>query len=186
MAEIIGYDKKVFKKYKGVCPHCGAIIIFEEKELSDQYQYNEYAFSKGTCPGCGYTGVSLDKNKDQYNFTEDFYGWPNITNCPKNCKKCQARCLYRKEQFQDEPEETQNITQPIKYEALIEDYHGHISHYRYQANSDQEAIRMANEDGFEYSGNNDRLWRVDGEYVDYSNFTDAERLKKKENYTRIK
>lgn len=101
MAEIIGYDKKVFKRYKGICPQCGAIIIFDENELSDEYQYNEYCYSKGTCPGCGYAGVSLDKNKGLYEEDESFYGWPNITNCSKNCRKCTARCLYRKEQYRN-------------------------------------------------------------------------------------
>lgn len=24
--------------------------------------------------------------------------WPNVKNCIRNCKKCHARCLYRKEQ----------------------------------------------------------------------------------------
>lgn len=100
MAKIIGYDKKVIKKYKGICPKCGAIILFEQKELSDQYQYNEYCYSKGTCPGCGYNGVSLDKNKDTFESDEEFYGWPeNVTNCFRNCKKCQSKCLYRKEEY---------------------------------------------------------------------------------------
>lgn len=103
MAEIIGYDKKVFTKYKGICPKCGAIIIFDEKELSDQYQYNDYCYSKGTCPGCGYDGVSLDKTKDKYETKTDFYGWPaNTTNCIRNCAKCPDRCLFRKEQYSGE------------------------------------------------------------------------------------
>lgn len=101
MAEIIGYDKKVIRKYKGICPKCGAIIIFEENELSDQFQYNEYCYSKGTCPGCGYQGVSLDKNNDQYETMTEFYGWPDSTNCKRNCAKCQARCLFRKEEYSE-------------------------------------------------------------------------------------
>lgn len=102
MAEIIGYDKKIIKKYKGVCPKCGAIIIFNENEIHNQYQYNEYAYSTGTCPGCGYDGVTLDKYKDKYDESEEFFGWPtNISNCKKNCKKCQARCLYRKEKYEE-------------------------------------------------------------------------------------
>ena len=28
-------------------------------------------------------------------------GWPPVTNCPKNCKICQAKCLYRKEKYND-------------------------------------------------------------------------------------
>lgn len=100
MAEIIGYDKAVFKKYKGICKNCGAIIIFEESELHDQYQYTDYCYSSGKCPGCGNT-VSLDKNKSLYSEESQFYGWPKTTNCKKNCAKCQARCLYRKEQYSE-------------------------------------------------------------------------------------
>ena len=83
MAEIIGYDKAVFKKYNGICKNCGAIIIFEESELHDQYQYTDYCYSSGKCPGCGNT-VSLDKNKSLYSEESQFYGWPKTTNCKKN------------------------------------------------------------------------------------------------------
>ena len=100
MAEIIGYDKKVIKKYKGICPKCGAIIIFESDEIHHEYQYNDYVYSKGKCPGCGYDGVSLDKNKDVYETRENFYGWPvNVSNCIRNCTQCKMKCLYRKEAF---------------------------------------------------------------------------------------
>ena len=45
MAKIIGY-KKIFKpQYKVCCNNCGAIIIFDKYEVSDDYQYNEFISS---------------------------------------------------------------------------------------------------------------------------------------------
>lgn len=101
MAEIIGYDKRVIKRFRAICPKCGAIIIFDSDEIQDRYQYNDYVYSKGICPGCGYDGVSLDKHKDQYEEpTKEFYGWPpNVTNCIRKCTECKMKCLYRKEEF---------------------------------------------------------------------------------------
>lgn len=98
MAEIIGYDKKVFKRYKGICPHCGAIVIFDEKELHHIFQYNEYCFSKGECPGC-LQDVTLNRNKDQYESVAEFYSRSKSASCKRNCTKCQVRCLYRKEDY---------------------------------------------------------------------------------------
>lgn len=98
MAKIIGYDKKILKKYKAICPHCGAIIIFDENEVSTQYQYNEYAYSVGKCPGCE-NKVSFDREKCVYEETPEFYGWPNTSNCIKNCEHCAAKCLYRKVEY---------------------------------------------------------------------------------------
>lgn len=64
MAKIVGY-KKVFKKqYQATCQVCGAIIVFDEDELKDEHQYNEYVFSVGECPNCG-TRVYFDKRKVQ-------------------------------------------------------------------------------------------------------------------------
>lgn len=41
----------------------------------------------------------LEKQKEQKEkvATE----WPNMSNCPKNCKKCLAKCFYRKEQYEE-------------------------------------------------------------------------------------
>lgn len=61
MAKIIGYKKTFKKHYKSTCDSCGAIIVFDENEIKDNYQYNEYCFSSGTCPNCG-AKVSFDKH----------------------------------------------------------------------------------------------------------------------------
>lgn len=29
--------------------------------------------------------------------------WPKVSNCIHNCKNCQAKCLYRQEQYQEQP-----------------------------------------------------------------------------------
>lgn len=113
MAQIIGYNKVLSKKYKGHCPKCGAIIVFDEDELHDKYQENypnfqhkDHHYSEGTCPGCGFSDVRVNKNKDEYmdeekleeNLFSLLHGWPHSSNCKRNCAKCDNRCLYRKEQ----------------------------------------------------------------------------------------
>lgn len=65
MAKIIGYEKNYKKQYKATCKNCGAIVVFDENELRDSYQYNEYCFSSGKCPSCG-SSVSLDKKHSKY------------------------------------------------------------------------------------------------------------------------
>lgn len=64
MATIIGYTN--IKKYKAVCAHCGAIVVFDEDEIKDDYQYNEYCFSVGVCPGC-HEKITFDKETSETN-----------------------------------------------------------------------------------------------------------------------
>ncbi len=58
-----------------------------------------------------------------------------------------------------------------KYECEIEDYHGHFFHHRFEANDDNEALNKANEHGYRYYANDDTLYYVEGDYVDYSNIS---------------
>lgn len=54
MARIIGYNINTSQMfYKAVCPHCGAIVLFEERDLIDDVWMNEYNGTFGHCPGCG-------------------------------------------------------------------------------------------------------------------------------------
>lgn len=62
MAEVIGFEKIYKTRYKVTCGKCGAIILFDEKEVRNEYQYNEYAFSTAECPNCG-ERLSFDKHK---------------------------------------------------------------------------------------------------------------------------
>lgn len=64
MAKIIGF-KKDQKKYKATCKICGAIIVFDESEIQNTYQRDEYRFSYGTCPNCECI-VSFDKYDSEY------------------------------------------------------------------------------------------------------------------------
>lgn len=54
----------------------------------------------------------------------------------------------------------------FKYEALIEDYHGHLDWYQYKARNDSEAYEQACYDGFNNYACDDKLWRVGKEYLD--------------------
>lgn len=60
MATIIGRHYHIKKHYKATCEKCGAIIVFDESEIKDDYQYNEYCFSTGVCPSCHWA-VPFDK-----------------------------------------------------------------------------------------------------------------------------
>lgn len=74
----------------------------------------------------------------------------------------------------------------FKYETIMEDWHGHCRRDRFEAASDEEAKRIVNEKGFNYFGSHDCLWRVCGDYVDHSHFTEEEEEKMKRNYIEIK
>lgn len=77
------------------------------------------------------------------------------------------------------------VLKEMKYETLIEDYHGHCFRDRFEANSDEEAKLKAEKDGYNYFSSNDCLWRVCGDYVNHSNFTKEEEQKMKNNYIRL-
>lgn len=87
MAKVIG-RKKVYKnQYKADCPYCGAIIIFDEDEVRDAMQYNEYAFSTGVCPICQ-KNVSFNKHRTKIN-AEGFRECGDFCNHFKN-----GECTY--------------------------------------------------------------------------------------------
>lgn len=73
---------------------------FEQLMKNTQNAFNEF-FNKW----------DKDKNpelkgavKQEVNYSSDgsFNGWAPYTNCIRNCKKCFAKCLYRKEQNPDQ------------------------------------------------------------------------------------
>ena len=45
----------------------------------------------------------MKTTKEQFNHIEEILNetWPDITNCPHNCKKCMGKCIYRKEEYQE-------------------------------------------------------------------------------------
>lgn len=65
MAKVIGHKKNVKKCYKSTCKYCRAVIIFDEDEVREATQYNEYCFSYAACPECG-KNVTFDKYKDRF------------------------------------------------------------------------------------------------------------------------
>lgn len=54
----------------------------------------------------------------------------------------------------------------FKYEALIEDYCGHLWYYQYKARNDSEAYKQACYDGFNYYASDDKLYRVGKDFLD--------------------
>lgn len=70
MAKVIGFDELIKFKYKATCKNCGAIILFEEEDLKDDFQYNQYCFSRGVCPNCK-ERVSFNKFEHKYMSEEE-------------------------------------------------------------------------------------------------------------------
>ena len=50
--------------------------------------------------------------------------WPNLSNCIKNCKKCQGKCFYRKESYEEQkPAEKLSKEEHVKkFKALCDAY----------------------------------------------------------------
>lgn len=69
MAKVIEFKKLFKKNYKVTCGKCGAIILFEENEIHDNFQYNEYCFSTAVCPNCS-DKISFDKHKVHKEYNE--------------------------------------------------------------------------------------------------------------------
>lgn len=69
---------------------------FEELMRSTQEAFKKFfdKWDKDEHPELKYT------SKPETNYSSDgtFNGWPSFTNCMRNCKKCFAKCLYRKEE----------------------------------------------------------------------------------------
>lgn len=65
MAEVIGHKKINKRQYKATCDNCGAIVVFDDDEIKDNYQYNEYCFSTGKCPECE-NSISFNKYRAVY------------------------------------------------------------------------------------------------------------------------
>lgn len=92
--EIIKDLRPCNKKYKFIHANCCEFIANSDEFTWTCGQYNENTASV-VCPQCG---------KQFYYDPEvitisSFDDWPKVTNCPKNCKICQAKCLYRKEEY---------------------------------------------------------------------------------------
>lgn len=73
----------------------------------------------------------------------------------------------------------------MKYETLIEDYHGHCFRNRFESNSDEEAKQIATKDGYKYFASDDCLWRVNGDYVNHSNYDKTQQELFNKNYIKI-
>ena len=58
-------------------------------------QYNERV-ADVVCPLCG---KQFYDNPEEITPEKPQLGWPPLSNCPKNCKICKAKCIYRKEKY---------------------------------------------------------------------------------------
>ena len=97
--EIIKDLRPSTKKYKFIHYDCCEFIANGDEFSWTSGQYNETVASV-VCPQCG---KRFYANPEEITVKPDtkFDDWPNVTNCPKNCKICQAKCLYRKEKYND-------------------------------------------------------------------------------------
>lgn len=86
------------KKYKFIHTNCCEFIANGDEFTWTCGRYNE-TVAKVVCPQCG--KQFYDDPEEISPETLSFDDWPKVTNCPKNCKICQAKCLYRKEKYND-------------------------------------------------------------------------------------
>ena len=96
--EIIKDLRPCNKKYKFIHTNCCEFIANGDEFTWTCGRYNE-TVAKVVCPQCG--KQFYDDPEEINPETLPFDDWPKVTNCPKNCKICKAKCLYRKEQFND-------------------------------------------------------------------------------------
>ena len=85
--------------YKFIHQNCCEFTATGDEFRWTTGQYNERV-ADAICPQCGkqfYSNPQEITNEP----TDSFSGWPNFTNCPRNCKTCYAKCLYRKEKNED-------------------------------------------------------------------------------------
>ena len=94
--EIIKDLRPCNKRYKFIHANCCEFIANGDEFSWTSGQYNETVASV-VCPQCG---KQFYYNPKVINVSS-FDDWPKVTNCPKNCKICQAKCLYRKEKYND-------------------------------------------------------------------------------------
>ena len=94
--EIIKDLRPCNKKYKFIHANCCEFIANGDEFSWTSGQYNEKVASV-VCPQCGKQFYYDPKVITISSFDD----WPKVTNCPKNCKICQAKCLYRKEEYND-------------------------------------------------------------------------------------
>jgi hypothetical protein len=97
--EIIKDLRPCNKKYKFIHTNCCEFIANGDEFTWTCGRYNE-TVAKVVCPQCG--KQFYDDPEEISPETLSFDDWPKVTNCPRNCKKCQAKCLYRKEQYTSE------------------------------------------------------------------------------------
>jgi len=92
--EIIKDLRPVAKKYKFIHYSCCEFIANSNEFKWTTGQGNETT-ARVVCPQCGETFYYDPKVITISSFDD----WPRVTNCPKNCKICNAKCLYRKEEY---------------------------------------------------------------------------------------
>ena len=98
--EIIKDLRPCNKKYKFIHANCCEFIANGDEFSWTTIQYNERA-ADVICPQCGKQFYANPEEITIKPETPSFNDWPKVTNCPKNCKICQAKCLYRKEKYND-------------------------------------------------------------------------------------
>ena len=82
------------KTYRFIHYNCCEFEADESEFKWATGQYNEQV-ADVICPKCG----------NQFYYNPEEVGnifqtsWPNVSDCIRNCKNCQARCLFRKEKY---------------------------------------------------------------------------------------
>jgi hypothetical protein len=95
--EIIKDLRPKNRKYKFIHPGCCEFIANGDEFRWTTGQYNERV-ADVICPQCGKQFYDIPEElKENGQFT----GWYPTTNCMRNCKACRAKCIFRKEEYND-------------------------------------------------------------------------------------
>lgn len=70
MAKILGFAKTIKHKYRVGCKHCGALILFDEQEITHD-NYCDEPFSNAICPNCKEI-ISFNRSKAEVKECGDF------------------------------------------------------------------------------------------------------------------
>jgi len=85
--------------YKFIHPNCCEFTATGDEFRWTTGQYNE-SVANVICPQCG-EQFYITPQEIAVGGNELILSWPKISNCIRNCKKCYAKCLYRKEKNED-------------------------------------------------------------------------------------
>ena len=100
---------KINKSYKQTTDKKGVLSSKMKDEFNELMKLTQESFNNFFNKWNNTEDYGLnDKTNQETNYS--FNGWPSVKNCIRNCKKCFARCLYRKEENPEQSGKIKTVT----------------------------------------------------------------------------